>query len=75
MQNRVKITIEFKQRIKFYKEVNMLVEDYDRIKRLSGDDVLDTDPEYQIIDSYIDMNDACGSHDEFESVVVKRVTQ
>lgn len=71
MKNRIYVTIEFEQKIKFFKGVNMLVEDYDRIKRLSGDDVSDTDPEYQIIDSYINMDDAYGSRGEFESVIVK----
>jgi hypothetical protein len=72
MSQKIKVTIECKQVVHFYQEVEIDVEDYEKIKDLYGDDVCQRNEEemYSILESLINFQDVYDNDSEFTDVSV-----
>lgn len=73
--SKVKVTIEAKQVIHFKQEVEMDIEDFEKVKHLEMDDVDDYDIDaYDVLESYINLSDVFDSDQEFKDVSVNAVS-
>ena len=76
--SKVKVTIEAKQVIHFNQEVEMDIEDFEKVKHLEMDDVGDWRKEdreaYDVLESYINFSDVFDSNHEFTDVYVNAVS-
>lgn len=73
---KIKVEIRCSRKIYYNQQVEMEKEDFDKVKGLSGEDIMDngkTQQQFSVIEGYINPHDVFDALNEFESVEVSLV--